>query len=142
MREGIGDLWDFECDVRCVTTNGDRATDGGLVMGAGLAKQAALMYRRLPYLFGKWIELYDNTPCFVPCYNVVSFPTKHHWREPSDITLIMDSAKAIRLLADLHGWEDIASVRPGCGLGCLAWDNVREVLAKIWDDRFVILEKQ
>lgn len=141
VQETTGNIWDFSCDVRCITTNGVKDHNECLVMGAGLALQAKQKFPRLAPLLGKWVQLYDNTPCYVPFANIVSFPTKHHWKDAADIQLIGDSAKALNLLAYLHGWETVACARPGCGLGGLVWDEVREILLKIWDDRFVIVEK-
>lgn len=133
-------LWKYPADVYCITTNGIRNGAGHLVMGAGLAKQAATKYPALPILLGWWLESYGNTPCYVPSAGIVSLPTKHNWTDPSDLELIVQSATAIALLARLHRWSIVASVRPGCGLGNLKWNDVKPILEKVWDDRFFIVD--
>ena len=70
----------------------------------------------------------------------MSFPTKHHYKENSDINLIKESANYIVKIADYHNAKSIYIPSPGTGLGNLPKDLVYSELEKILDDRFSILE--
>jgi len=74
-------------------------------------------------------------------YHVVSFPTKNHWKENSDLALIKQSAAELLGLATKQGWTSVVVPRPGCGLGNLDWDRtVRPLLVSLWDDRFFVID--
>ena len=143
MKETKGDFWDEETiyDYICVTTNGMVKNDGCLVMGAGMAKQFAIRYPELPRLLGVLVKEGGNRPYVIKGQpNLVSFPTKHDWRNDSDIRLIADSAKIIRNIVE----GTVLSTRPGCGLGGLDWHkHVRPMLEEIWlEDRFTIISPE
>lgn len=153
MIEVIDNLWDFEADAKCITTNGYIKKDGTAVMGAGVAKQAKLIYPELPEVVGKVLKTVGNH--VVPVYRtpdawLFTFPTKHHWMQGSDIDLIKRSAielhaqveeiNSLRFERDVPLLHTIALPRPGCGNGQLSWDDVEPILAPILDDRFVVVE--
>jgi hypothetical protein len=71
--------------------------------------------------------------------NIVSFPTKNHWKDPSDIGLIKQSALELVEMTDQAGWNKVYLSWPGCGLGGLNKEQVRKVIQPIFDDRFYIL---
>ena len=139
MKEVSGDIWRSGADVVCVTTNGVVKSDGTLVMGAGLAKQAAFRLPELPEIFGAHVLKNGNTPCayyFVAGKRtIVSLPTKHDWRDDSDIDLIVRSLVQI---SNMFPDKSIALTRPGCGLGGLDWNLVRKRVEPLLDDRFTI----
>jgi hypothetical protein len=70
--------------------------------------------------------------------HIVAFPTKHHWKNPSDLELIKKSAKELMDLINKNGWTKVYLPRPGTGLGNLEWDVVKAELEKILDDRVII----
>lgn len=138
MREATGNLFEFD-GIRCVPTNGVRKKNGDAVMGAGLAKAVAGDMPHVPSLLGEHLRVWGNIPCVLED-RWVSFPTKTHWRSPSDLVLIEDSAFALQSIADELGWGRVALPHVGCGLGGLSWENeVRPSLESILDDRFVAL---
>lgn len=123
-----GNLWDFEGKGWLVIpTNGIRKENGEAVMGAGLAKEAAERYPDLPRLLGERLKI-GNYIYFFHTYKVVTFPTKNHWKDPSDLELIIKSA--VQLLKDMQAFRrqgrDVKFYLPkiGCGLGGLEWHNV------------------
>lgn len=68
----------------------------------------------------------------------VLFPTKKHWRNPSQISWIRDGLEHIKNnLANLH---QIAMPALGCGNGHLEWSLVKDVVVSTFgkDDRFLI----
>lgn len=131
-------LLDSDADVICITTNGCLKSDGTLVMGAGLAKQAASKWPFLPAAFGEHVALCGNVPCFdvvVSGKHIVSLPTKHDWRDNSDIDLIVESVKRI---GEQFPSKRIATVKPGCGLGGLDWSDVNKRIKHLIDERWII----
>lgn len=131
-------------DAICVTTNGIVTRTQALVMGAGVAKEFKLKYPGIEYELGKKVKTYGNIPFLI--YNkkqaIVSFPTKHDWKNKSDLDLIEKSAKALVKIATSRYWTKVALPAPGVGKGGLSWKNeVQPLLSKILDDRFTILFK-
>jgi hypothetical protein len=136
-----GDIW--EPHVRgywiVITTNGIVRKDGACVMGRGVARDAALRYPTLPFDLGHLLTKHGNHVFHLKRYKIITFPVKHHWREPADLDLIRQSA--VELLTDsvTLAPPEIYLVRPGCGNGQLDWEDVRPVLAPILDDRFIVV---
>jgi len=145
MLEERGDFWSVPATYRCVTTNGVVRRDGRAVMGRGTALEAV---RRnpsidLPRVLGDLLRSRGNHVHLLSPTNLVSFPTKHSWRECSDLALIRQSALELaRLVAELRLGPDARVVlpRPGCMSGGLRWEDVRPVIAPILSDkRFVVI---
>lgn len=139
MIELRGDLWGTEADARCVTTNAILKSGGRLVMGAGVARQALGRFPGVDKRLGDLVKLFGNVPHFLPDIGLISFPTKHNWRDDSDIELIESSAKSVVRICCAHGLRRVVLTRPGCGHGNLLWDEVRTVLEPILDDRFTVV---
>jgi hypothetical protein len=113
-------------------------------MGAGIAKQVKDKWPALPKFFGDKVRNGGNhVYCALVSKGqyIVSFPTKHHWRDPSDLALIEQSAKELVVLTNDKGWQKVCLTRAGCGLGNLLWGDVKKVIAPILDDRFVVVSK-
>jgi O-acetyl-ADP-ribose deacetylase (regulator of RNase III) len=106
------------------------------VAGAGLAKEFA---KRFP----AWAECYKiacrkngahpELSVFWPHNDtarpiIISFPTKKHWRDKSDIEMIKRGVW--RLIPEVvnMGIESIAIPALGCGLGGLKWEDVWPIL--------------
>lgn len=141
MREVFGDIWDFDCNVRCIPTNGFVKKNGQAVMGAGLARQAALRYPDLPYILGTMIGMGGNR-IYQLRHDLMSFPVKRVWWEEANKLIILDSTEQLLTLADkISSWKTIALPRVGCGNGKLNWgQDVRPILDALLDDRFVIVD--
>ena len=141
MREQTGNLWTHHAagDWIAITTNGIVRRDGTAVMGAGLAKQAALRFPTLPGLLGEALRTQGNQLMAWPAFRLFTFPTKYDWKQPSELALIDASARALLAYIQSHQIQTVYLPRPGCGLGQLEWSAVRSILAPLWDDRFVIL---
>ncbi len=90
----------------CITTNGITDKNGNAVMGKGIALQAKNMFH-CEALLGKYITEYGNR-CFNlgqyrrdnEVFTLISFPTKNHWKEMSDMTLIYKSAEQLVAICD------------------------------------------
>lgn len=132
-------IFDERGDAVCVTTNGIVKTNGEAVMGAGMAKEANIRYNLAREL---GIKLHSGgNHCYIIGRSdkaIVSFPTKYHWRDASDIELIKQSCCEIKSLADENNWDRVLLPMVGCGCGRLDTNIVRKTMEKFLDDRFVL----
>lgn len=158
MQETQGDLWTTvkNPDAICITTNAIVNDKGLAVMGRGVALEAA---ERFPWLRR---ELAHNLRRFgnqVYAFNVREFteqelwvgpgtfeylatlPVKTDWRLPAEFPLIEKSIRQLVFLTNALGWERVVLSRPGCGNGGLLWRDVRPIIEKHLDDRFIVVEK-
>ena len=149
MIETAGDIWAMPADALAITTNGIVKKDGCAVMGAGVARAAADRYpgidQRLGGLLGERgnevhiLHRAGAEPWADEQRSLLAYPTKNHWREPSDLELMVAGARRLDQLASENGWQRVIMPRPGCGLGGLDWNReVRPALAPLLDDRFLI----
>jgi hypothetical protein len=139
VREDVGDLWTYPAEFRLVPVNGTLDSRGHLVMGAGVALRAKERYPKLPALLGRFVSKYGNRPFYCGLESIISFPTKRHWKDPSDPALIEASCTLSARIADKWRIKSIAMPRVGCGLGGLDWALVRNLLKPLLDDRFIVL---
>lgn len=141
MIEVRGDLWEIPADARVVTTNGIVMKDGRLIMGGGCALEAAQRYPDMPMRLGALVAHYGNHSFVMEEEDnlIISMPTKNHVRDPSDPDLIVQSAKEMVIHANEYHLNRILVPRPGCGLGGLDWEDVRNLLWPIFDGRFYIV---
>jgi O-acetyl-ADP-ribose deacetylase (regulator of RNase III) len=155
VREASGDIWTYEsADAIVIPTNGQLSGPPGkerAVMGGGPRSVAEQCRRKFPGI-DRYLALYikeDGNKPFVLVNMmranskgpyIVSFPTKNHWRNPSDLDLIAASAYALVEIVDTYGWRNVVMPRVGAGLGHISWDAVKSRLAPILDDRFVVLD--
>lgn len=125
--------------LRCVTTNGIVKASGSLVMGAGVAKEAARRFPELPHLLGQLVDEKGNHVFIIEKFGIASFPTKHDWKNNSDIDLIAQSCRELKWLS--KKWDYVILPRVGCGLGGLDWDNqVKPVVETYLDeDKFIVV---
>lgn len=152
MRVIKGDLFITDAPVNaiCIPTNGIVKANGKAVMGAGVAKVARDKFTGLDERLGEllrslgnhvhWLgDEYGTFKDFGP--ELVSFPTKYHWRDPSDINLIRQSCIELVELTNAKSWKSVWLPPVGCGLGALEWADVSKVLGDVLDDRFAVVFK-
>lgn len=166
MQESYDDLFEMakEYDAICITTNGIVKSTGAAVMGAGVAKTCATLWPKTPHILGSHLTYSGRNIPFQLGYlkptgefwsyphveetsqhlcRIFSFPTKHHYKDPSDIALIKESCQHMVSFANVLKLDFIAMSRPGCGNGGLSWeDDVRPVIRKLLDDRFHVVERK
>jgi len=147
MREIRGNIWDYLGEaVIVITTNGTVKKNGEAVMGRGCALEAKQRFPRLPLFLGDRLTLRGNhVHYFSRCLglpDLVTFPVKHNWWEKADLALIERSCKELLKLAYDFNWEKIIVPRPGCGNGGLDWRDVKPVLERYFDDRFLVISKK
>lgn len=139
----------------CVTTNGIVKADGHAVMGAGVALQAN-KYFNLSEKLGRYIQQYGNRAFNLGMYrrdflseprpvyfHIFTLPTKHHWKEDSDITLICKSCEQLVEMCDKFGITKCYLTPPGCGCGNLNYERlVKPWISMILDDRFIVVDNR
>ena len=141
MKEISGDIWDYHKQENwiVVTTNGTVNRNGACVMGKGIALQAKQRFPRLPHDLGSIIKLRGNHVTLQPYCHIFTFPTKHDWWERSDLELIKQSCKELVEIVSAFK-PPFYLVRPGCSNGRLNWKDVKPILEKYFDDRFIVVE--
>lgn len=143
MRELTGvDIWDFHDrgDWICIPTNGVVKQNGDLVMGKGLALEAARRYPSAPHVWGSAVQMFGNIPAPYWSARMVSFPTKHHWQDKTDLGLIKESAELLMRFLEMNPTiQRIYLPRPGVGFGRLDWEEVRPVLEPILGDQVIVV---
>ena len=139
MREVVGDIWNFASQGWIVvTTNSVIKSDGTAVMGAGIALEAAKRFPSLPLELASRLRNVGNCVHYFLDYKIITFPTKRHWKDKSEIDLII--AGAAQLKKDLLTFR--CQQRPvqyflprlGCGNGGLAWEDVTKAVQPYLDE--------
>lgn len=135
-------------DACIVTTNGIVKRNGLAVMGAGTAKYCRDTFHGVDRILGEKLKggnhcyLLDNYE--IPgrasgTFALYSFPTKHDWRDDSDIDLIRQSCQEMVRLVYEDSIQTVYMPCPGCACGRLDYyRDVRPVLMEELDGHFVI----
>lgn len=138
----------------CVTTNQIIKKNKTAVMGAGIAKIINDRYPETAVLLGKYLSLEKESNFkyvhFLGRYEynrILSFQTKYHWKDDSNIELIIKSCYELIEIYDkkyINNNLPIYLPLPGCSNGRLNIDFVKEninpILNKI--DNLFIFNKQ
>ena len=144
MQEVKGNIWDYyyKGNWIVITTNGNTKTNREAVMGKGIALQAAQRLPGLPLFLGGMLNDFGNKVFRLDQWRIVTFPTKYNWWEKSSLDLIEVSTNELRLATSfasgLQG-KSIYLVRPGCSNGGLDWKDVKPILEKYLDDRYIVV---
>lgn len=152
MKEFFSDyedeLYTNNWDAICCTINQVLTQDGRLVMGAGVAKILRDFDKQIEYDWGHKLKIQQNKGLvsllvsnYYEMWHCIGFPTKYHWKNPSDLKLIEKSAKYLRLFCDQMDLQKILLPKPGCSNGGLKWIDVKPVLEPVLDERFFILDR-
>ena len=103
------------------------------VMGKGLALQ---FKQRYPNMFQKYKYACDQKLFTIGKlmlilehdHWILLFPTKQHWRNPSQLTYIAAGLKKFVSMYQEKRIISIAFTKLGCGLGGLNWDVVKPLM--------------
>lgn len=167
MHEITGDLFESEqADAICILTNGFVNAQGSNTMGKGCALGAKQRWPGIQLAVGHHIrsggnhcriltvdgsDEVKNSVCLVTPtpistihlvpYHILTFPTKHHWSESSDLKLIERSCSQLMTYVNARGWKSVVLPRPGCGAGGLSWENeIRPLISDILDQRIYVID--
>lgn len=140
MKYTNGNLWNFHSlGPVCITTNGIIKKDNTLVMGAGVALQAKQRFPDVPGTLADLVRKYGNRAFYLLGSNLFSFPTKHDWKDKSDINLIAQSCHDVVDITNRMLFKRVFLPKPGCANGQLDWAEVNAVISSILDDRFTVV---
>ena len=151
MRTQSGSLWYYHALGHwiCIPTNGVVNRDGLLIMGKGLACDAAERFPEVRKNWGNLVAGLGNHPFAYPPGRLISFPTKHHWSNPSDLSLIRSSAITLTLwwpqvmASYTMASKEILPIclpKVGCGNGGLDWETqVRPILAELLHENYMVV---
>lgn len=141
MMEIKGDIFSIPADAIGITTNGIVDRSGRAVMGKGIALAFKNKYPGINLILGEKLKLGNKVHLLISGKpNIFSFPTKNHWKDPSDIELIKKSLLELVELTNSNKWKKVILPRPGCNNGKLDWNEVRKY-CELLDDRFYIYTK-
>lgn len=123
-----------------LTTNPIVRKDGAVVMGRGIAKEAATRFPSLPYDFGKRISKlepggYGHTVGEIGYYDgwcIGFFMVKDHWKEPAKLDIIQRSTDKLRRIAS--GYTFVNLNFPGIGNGKLRREDVLPIIERLPDN--------
>ena len=144
MMEITGDIWKYH-DAGfpiVITTNGFINKRAECVMGRGVALDMKQRYPEFPGKLATHIRMNGNRVGFFKPYNVFTFPTKHNWYEKSDLVLIEQSALHLSMAVNWLEFDKVYLVRPGCSNGKLQWPDVKPVIEKYFDERFIVVQNE
>lgn len=150
MKTIQGNMWEMPAIAKVVPTNGIVNQHGQAMMRAGVARQAAKRVSALPGLLGGRLKDFGNrlfvfrlmepeTHAAGAAY-IVTLPTKHDWRDPSELTHVVRGVKQLADISLAMGWQYILLPEIGMGLGGLPRESVYPVLRNHLDDRFTLVQ--
>lgn len=131
-----GNFFDYNADIRINTVN----CVG--VMGAGVALQ---FKTRFPEMFKEYLKacneglvkpgkphVWSNNTFFNEEDNlvIINFPTKNHWKKPSEYEYIEEGLKWLSKFLLNHKGKTITVPALGCGHGGLDWNIVKDMIIK------------
>ena len=70
---------------------------------------------------------------------IITFPTKHNWKDKTDLELIRKSCRELMEVATKFDIKQISLPKPGCSNGGLVWDEVRAAIAPLLNDDIVTI---
>jgi hypothetical protein len=144
MKMAKGNIWDWlPTHYIVVPTNIGWKTNGKNVMGAGVAKQAALKFPDFPAWLGRNYELGERGISYYQGH-LIAFPVKPlaanpsmSWQNMASLELIEKSTLELCNHASL---KDVVLPLVGCGNGKLKREDVLPILEKYLDYRFTLVE--
>ena len=128
-----GNFFDFNADIMINTVN----CVG--VMGAGAAlqfktnfpnmyKNYALACKKGEVKIGKG-HIWKKDDMFKPL-TIINFPTKNHWRNPSEYEFIEKGLDWLTKILENHNGSIVTLPALGCGHGGLDWNIVKDLIVK------------
>src|ERR1700727_1488863 len=165
MREKKADLFDLAIndptiDGIAITTNANYQ-NGIAMMGGGCARGCADRWPQTAKRLATCLKNFGTNVPFIigatdrqgryiePSVKMIrdraykclifSFPTIDDLMDGAKLSLIRNSAKEMRALADKYQLLGIVCPRPGVGIGLLPYKDVNPLIEPYFDDRFTVV---
>lgn len=108
------------------------------VMGGGLALAFKQRYPIMDLDYQEYCDrnmlrpgkLHTYQPSLTNDPWIVNFPTKDHFKDPSELEYIESGMQQLAVMAVVRNWHSVAVPALGCGLGGLKWDDVLPIIEK------------
>lgn len=108
------------------------------VMGGGLAKVFADKYPLMELDYIEYCTLGLLRPGMLHTYqpnltkdpDIINFPTKDHFKNPSKLEYIDSGMERLSVLAITRNYMSVAIPALGCGLGGLDWSDVKPIIER------------
>lgn len=144
MIEVFGDIWEYYNYGYwiVVPTNGFVTRKGEAVMGRGLALDTKKKFPEFSKELGERLGDYGNEVFTFMKYHLITFPVKRWYWEKASLELIEKSAKSLQTIFSINLMGIKTPVylpRVGCGNGKLYWVDVKPILERYLDDRFIVV---
>lgn len=107
-------------------------------MPRGCARQARDRFPEVARQLGELI-LDGGNHVYELEHDLVSFPVENSPFEIPGLGLIERSCSELGTLVEARGWPQVVVPRPGCGSGGLQWHEIRPILERFFDDRFLVI---
>jgi len=145
LKEVEDDIWKYWNSGFWIVipTNGSVKKNNAAVMGKGLALQAKMKFPRLSFELARRLKIYGNCVFVFTDFRIITFPVKKRWQDKASLELIEKSCKELLEIFkyNLSGIPTpIYIPKVGCGNGKLNWKNVKPILEKHLDSRFIICD--
>ncbi|UOE52552.1 macro domain-containing protein [Mucilaginibacter sp. SMC90] len=133
-----GDLLKDNAEALVNTVN----TVGVMGKGVALAFKNAFPHNYLVYrtafaskqlAIGRLLVVHDEN-LLLGKKIIINFPTKTHWRLPSEYTYIVQGLTALRNYLNENSVASVALPAPGCGNGGLDWGKVKPLIEENMGD--------
>lgn len=136
-----GNMWDIwgKTDLFLITTNSEIKSNGRLVMGRGLAKQALDRFPDIDRLFGnQLLHLNERWRYHILInelegHQVGAFQVKYHFKAKADLNLIVESTGELVKAIAWHSFKRVDLNFPGIGNGGLSREEVLPVVSLLPD---------
>jgi hypothetical protein len=140
MKLATGNMWSAypQADLFLITTNSTLKNDGCLVMGTGIALEAAQRYLVLPHKLGIAVARKGPTYGLLvaknwPTTKIGAFQVKTDWRQPASLDLIALSTKMLIAWCAEHPDAQVHLNFPGIGAGKLSANTVTSIIKELPD---------
>ena len=146
MREIKDDIWKYyKMGWSVIIPSNAHINKGGEAgTGAGLGSQANRFLKDYAKMLGACMKQQGNRVYYFEQARVITFPTKKHWRDKSDLALIKESCLQLQKLMEEMPNLKVVMPKVGCGFGRLKWSKVKSMIAKYFgkysEDRFLIVD--
>lgn len=145
MKLAYGNMWSAweSVDLFLITTNNTISSKGRLIMGKGIAGEAARKFPDLPRNLANAIASGEYTANQMryglivskhwPKTKIGAFQTKYYWKFPSTLELIEFSTDKLLIWCSEHPQATVALNFPGIGAGALMHTDILPTISRLPD---------